>query len=121
MRLHTDDDIYRYQGRWFEARGWVLPFHARYVAWGLWLAVEVVAFGLLRVVGVGLFESLLYGSAIAIGVAVALADKLTPETPPRGWLGIGLAELRAWRLSHRSGPRPTSVRTIDIHRKVRTR
>ena len=121
MRLHTDDDIYRYQGRWFEARGWVLPFHARYVAWGLWLAVEVVAVGVLRLVGVSLFEALLYGSAIAIGIAVALADRLTPETPPRGWLGIGQAEFRAWRLSRRRRPRPTSVRTADIHRKVRTR
>ncbi len=121
MRLHTDDDIYRYQGRWFEARGWVLPFHARYVAWGLWLAIEVVAFGVLRLIGVSLWESLLYGSAVAIGVAVALADKLTPETPPRGWLAIGLAELGAWRLAHRRRPRPTTVRMADITRKVHPR
>jgi hypothetical protein len=121
VRLYTDDDVHRYQGRWFEARGWVLPFHARYVAWGLWLALEVVAFGVLRLVGVGLFEALLYGSAVAVGVTVALADRLTPETPPRGWLGIGVAELRAWRLAHRRVPRPTTVRMADIHRRVRTR
>ena len=50
--LRADDPIQKFQGRWIGVDGWEWPFHARYVAWGIWIIVfPLVVLGDLLITG----------------------------------------------------------------------
>jgi hypothetical protein len=111
-RRETDDDIWRYQPVWFEARGYVLPFHARYTAWGLWFLLQTAVFTVLVVLPLSWLLTIGLSLAVSVGLTVRWADWLTPETPMLGRLSTAATEARTWLHTHR---RPARLHTVRPH------
>jgi hypothetical protein len=103
MRLQTDDDVHRFQGR--------------YVAWALFLAGFVVLFPpIYYLIGQGVVWSVIWAVLLACLVTVAVADHVDAEHPVRSWLAVLSGEWRTWR--YRRAHRP--ARPLRLHtRKVR--
>jgi hypothetical protein len=77
--LRADDPLQKFQGRWVGIDGWEWPFHARYVAWGIWaVTFPLVLLGdwlLTRTVA----PLPLIDLIISLGVTVVLANLTSGE------------------------------------------
>lgn len=77
--LRADDPLQKFQGRWVGIDGWEWPFHARYVAWGIW----AVSFPLVLLGDWLLTRSVaplpLMDLIISVGVTVLLANLTSGE------------------------------------------
>lgn len=117
--IGTDDDIHRYQGRWIEARGTVLPIHFRYIVWGLFLGFCTLLVPPVWLAA-GPVNAAIFGCGLAGLATFAVADLVTPERPVRGWVRIGVAECRAWRTrAHRADRQVTRVHLRRVVRRGR--
>ena len=69
VRLPVDDEIYQVNGVWLGPPGKTLPWRARYVAYGVAVAIFVVLQTLERRLGIGLgFFSVAYSVMLTVGL-----------------------------------------------------
>jgi uncharacterized membrane protein YcfT len=110
VRLRTDDDVFRIRAIWLGPAGAPLPWHARYVAYGVWIAVFsatllVKALAPMLSVGVPVWEAV-----VATLVTYLVMGYVDSDRTVRSLLQTGLAELR------RTRPRKPTAQRVSTRR-----
>lgn len=89
MRLTNDDAISRFQGRWIDAQGSQMWVIARYSAWGVFAALVLPIFAVLRIiVRFDLIMAVFFAVGIAAFLAKLAADMLVDEYGVGSWFRL---------------------------------
>lgn len=109
MRVETDDELYRVNAVWLgPPGGWPFPWRARYVAWGIGIAVFLLVLTVMRKVldlPMGFF-TVAWCLVITVALTRWIGSKIAHERPLSGVAALWWAELRAPR---QRGQRRTST------------
>jgi hypothetical protein len=96
-RMAPDDDVHRFQGRWIEVRGTVLPFFLRYVTWGILIAsvlTFIPVFAMLP--SFALKDGITWGVVASIFLTYALMAQVDGDRTLRGLLAYCWMDLTGW-------------------------
>jgi hypothetical protein len=110
VRLRTDDDVFRIRAIWLGPAGAPLPWHARYVAYGVWIAVFLgilAVKAIVPVLGVGVP---VWEAVIATLVTYAVMGYVDSDRTVRSLLQTVRAEVRASRPAKPTAHRVTTSR-----------
>lgn len=77
----TDDEIYRVNAIWMGPPKATMPFRARYVSWGVGIAVSLTVFALARMWFPFGFWSLAWSLVIGVALTRLIGSKITHERP----------------------------------------
>lgn len=97
MRIRTDDEVYRVDAVWLGPPRATMPFRARYVAWGVGVAVFLLVLTVERRLGISLFWSIAWGIVITILLTRIICAKISHERPLSAVSAMWLRELTAPR------------------------
>lgn len=79
--VEPDDAVHRFQARFIEMRGAVMPVQARYVMWAVWAVFTVLLWAPLGLVYDGA-EQIVFTLAFAAAATAAVAGKITADVSP---------------------------------------
>lgn len=114
MRVSTDDEIYRVNSVWLGPPGTLWPFRARYVAWGVGIAMSIGVFALLRQVFSLTVFTVGWSLLIAIGLTTVIVRKIDPERPLRAVAGMAVKELNTPRRPSGDGGGAVSAAGVRV-------
>ena len=98
MRIRTDDEVYRVDAVWLGPPKATFPFRARYVAWGVGIAVFLLVLAVERRMNIGFgFFSTAWAVIITIVLTRVICSRITHERPLSAVLVMWLRELTAPR------------------------
>ncbi|MFD2421942.1 hypothetical protein [Amycolatopsis pigmentata] len=98
MRIRTDDEVYRVDAVWLGPPKATFPWRARYVAWGVGIAVFLVVLTAERQLGVGFgFFSTAWAFVATILVTRLITAKISHERPLGAVFTMWLRELHTPR------------------------
>lgn len=98
MRIRTDDEVYRVDAVWLGPPKATFPWRARYVAWGVGIAVFLVVLTAERQLGVGFgFFSTAWAFVATIVVTRLITAKISHERPLGSVFTMWLRELHTPR------------------------
>lgn len=97
MRIRTDDEVYRVDAVWLGPPRATMPFRARYVAWGVGVAVFLLVLTVERRIGISLFWSIAWGIVVTILLTRIICAKISHERPLSAVASMWLRELNAPR------------------------
>jgi hypothetical protein len=97
VRIRTDDEVYRVDAVWLGPPKATMPWRARYVAWGVGVAVFLVVLTVERQLGVSLFWSIAWGIVITIALTRLICSKISHERPLTAVATMWARELTAPR------------------------
>ncbi|HVV10784.1 hypothetical protein [Amycolatopsis sp.] len=98
MRIRTDDEVYRVDAVWLGPPKATFPWRARYVAWGVGIAVFLVVLTVERQLGVGFgFFSTAWAFIATILITRLITRKISHERPLGAVFTMWLRELHAPR------------------------
>ena len=102
MRIRTDDEVYRVDAVWLGPPKATFPWRARYVSWGIGLAVSSSPLTVERRIGIGFgFFSVAWALVITVVITRLVGSRISHERP----LG---AVITMWR-RELTAPRQTST------------
>ncbi|RJQ80293.1 hypothetical protein D5S17_07410 [Pseudonocardiaceae bacterium YIM PH 21723] len=82
MRIRTDDEVYRVDAVWLGPPRATFPWRARYVSWGVGVAVFLVVLTVERNIGIGFsFFSTAWAVVITILLTRFLTSRISHERP----------------------------------------
>ncbi|GGP61513.1 hypothetical protein [Saccharothrix coeruleofusca] len=98
MRVRTDDEVYRVDAVWLGPPKATFPWRARYVAWGVGIAVFLLIMTVERQVGVGFgFFSTAWAFVGTIILTRFITSRISHERPLSAVLTMWVRELTAPR------------------------
>lgn len=97
MRIRTDDEVYRVDAVWLGPPKATMPWRARYVAWGVGVAVFLIVLTVERQLGVSLFWAIAWGLVITIALTRLICSKISHERPLTAVASMWVRELTAPR------------------------
>ncbi|AHH94435.1 hypothetical protein GCM10010174_20900 [Kutzneria viridogrisea] len=98
MRIRTDDEVYRVDAVWLGPPKATFPWRARYVAWGIGLAVFFLTLTVERRIGIGFgFFSVAWALVITVVVTRLISSRINHERPLGAVSVMWLRELTAPR------------------------
>ncbi|GAA4666039.1 MULTISPECIES: hypothetical protein [Amycolatopsis] len=98
MRIRTDDEVYRVDAVWLGPPKATFPWRARYVAWGVGIAVFLVVLTVERQLGVGFgFFSTAWAFVATILITRLITRKISHERPLGAVFTMWLRELHTPR------------------------
>ncbi|WP_236795959.1 hypothetical protein [Amycolatopsis sp. GM8] len=98
MRIRTDDDVYRVDAVWLGPPKATFPWRARYVSWGVGIAVFLVVLTVERQIGVGFgFFSTAWAFILTILITRLITSKISHERPLGAVFTMWLRELHTPR------------------------
>jgi hypothetical protein len=98
VRIRTDDEVYRVDAVWLGPPKATFPWRARYVAWGVGIAVFLVVLTAERQLGVGFgFFSTAWAFVATIVVTRLITAKISHERPLGAVFTMWLRELHTPR------------------------
>lgn len=98
MRIRTDDEVYRVDAVWLGPPKATFPWRARYVAWGVGIAVFLLVLTVERQLGVGFgFFSTAWAFIATILITRLITRKISHERPLGAVFTMWLRELHAPR------------------------
>lgn len=98
MEIRTDDDVYRVDSVWLGPPKATMPWHVRYVAWGIGLVVFFLVIAAERAVGIGFgLFSTGWGLVLTVAITRALARMINYERPLGAVLSLFVSEVRTPR------------------------
>ncbi|TVT35082.1 hypothetical protein FNH05_26315 [Amycolatopsis rhizosphaerae] len=98
MRIRTDDEVYRVDAVWLGPPKATFPWRARYVAWGVGIAVFLVVLTVERQLGVGFgFFSTAWAFVATIAITRLITSKISHERPLGAVFTMWLRELHTPR------------------------
>jgi hypothetical protein len=103
MQLKNDDDIATVDNVFLGPKGWLLPWKARYISYGIGLLLFIVAFALEHRLGVqtGIW-SIVFTVMAVVGATQYLGKYISHETPLRALGSILWEEMTAPRQETKS-------------------
>lgn len=115
MRIRTDDEVYRVDAVWLGPPKATFPWRARYVAWGVGIAVFLVVLAVERQLGVGFgFFSTAWGFVATIAVTRLITAKIGHERPLGAVFTMWLRELHTPRERTRGDGGAVSATKIRV-------
>lgn len=116
--ISSDDDLYRVNGIWLGPPGATMPWRARYVAWGMGIALALATFALARIWFPFDFFTLAWPVVIAITLTRLIGSKITPDRPLSAVLTMFVREIATPRQKrdHTGGAAATTEVRITQHR-----
>lgn len=115
MRVGTDDEVYRVDAVWLGPPRATFPFRARYIAWGVGIAVWLAVFASMRGLGFGIgFFPLAWSLVITIALTRLICSKINHERPLGGVLMLLRGELQAPRDVERTRGSALDARRVRI-------
>lgn len=98
MRIRTDDEVYRVDAVWLGPPKATFPFRARYVAWGVGIAMFLLVLAVERRMNIGFgFFSTAWAVVLTIVLTRIICSRITHERPLSTVLVMWLRELTAPR------------------------
>lgn len=98
MRIRTDDEVYRVDAVWLGPPKATFPWRARYVAWGVGIAVFLLVLAVERRMNIGFgFFSTAWAVIITIVLTRVICSRIGHERPLSAVLVMWLRELTAPR------------------------
>lgn len=98
MRIRTDDEIYRVDAVWLGPPKATFPWRARYVSWGVGIAVFLLVLAVERRMNIGFsFFSTAWALVITIALTRLIGSRISHERPLSAVLVMWLRELTAPR------------------------
>lgn len=98
MRVRTDDEVYRVDAVWLGPPKATFPWRARYVAWGVGIAVFLLVLTVERQIGVSFgFFSTAWGFVITVILTRFICARISHERPLSAALAMWVRELTAPR------------------------
>lgn len=117
MRIRTDDDVYRVDAVWLGPPKATFPWRARYVAWGVGMALFLVVLGVERQLGIGFgFFSTGWGLLITILLTRLIGSRISHERPLSAVAAMWVRELTAPRKVTTVHAGAASVARIRVER-----
>ncbi|MGH3865047.1 MAG: hypothetical protein ACRDQ4_02725 [Pseudonocardiaceae bacterium] len=117
MRIRTDDDVYRVDAVWLGPPKATFPWRARYVAWGVGMALFLVVLGVERQLGIGFgFFSTGWGLLITILLTRLIGSRISHERPLSAVAVMWVRELTAPRKMTAVRAGAASVARIRVER-----
>lgn len=119
MIVEPDDEIYQVNAVWLGPPRATLPWHVRYVAWGVGIVVFFLVLAAERVVGIGMgVFSLAWALVITVVVTRWLCSRIDYERPFGAVASLLLGELRTPREERRAlGGVLQPARQVPIRRR----
>lgn len=115
MRIRTDDEIYRVDAVWLGPPKATFPWRARYVAWGVGLAVFLLVLTVERRMGFGFgFFSTAWAVVITVLLTRIITAKITHERPLTAVAAMLLRELTAPRRQHSGRGGAASASSVRV-------
>ncbi|ALG06781.1 hypothetical protein [Kibdelosporangium phytohabitans] len=127
MRIRTDDEVYRVDAVWLGPPKATFPWRARYVAWGVGVAVFLIALTVERAMGIGFgFFSTAWALVATVLLTRFICSRISHERPLGAVLAMWSRELTAPRETNTGmGGAVSATRVrVNAHRprpKVRKR
>lgn len=98
MRIRTDDEIYRVDAVWLGPPKATFPWRARYVAWGIGIAVFLLVLAVERRMNIGFsFFSTAWALVITVALTRLIGSRISHERPLGAVMIMWLRELTAPR------------------------
>ena len=98
MRVRTDDEVYRVDAVWLGPPKATFPWRARYVAWGVGIAVFLLVLTVERQIGVSFgFFSTAWGFVITVILTRFICSRISHERPLSAAMAMWVRELTAPR------------------------
>lgn len=98
MRIRTDDEIYRVDAVWLGPPKATFPWRARYVAWGVGIAVFLLVLAVERRMNIGFsFFSTAWAVVLTVALTRLIGSRISHERPLGAVLVMWLRELTAPR------------------------
>lgn len=117
MRIRTDDEVYRVDAVWLGPPKATFPWRARYVAWGLGMALFLVVLGIERQIGIRFgFFSTAWGLLITILLTRLIGSRISHERPLTAVALMWVRELTAPRKATAARGGAASAAQIRVQR-----
>jgi hypothetical protein len=98
VRIRTDDEIYRVDAVWLGPPKATFPWRARYVAWGIGIAVFLLVLAVERRMNIGFsFFSTAWAVVITVALTRLIGSRISHERPLGAVMVMWLRELTAPR------------------------
>ena len=98
MRIRTDDEIYRVDAVWLGPPKATFPWRARYVAWGIGIAVFLLVLAVERRMNIGFsFFSTAWALVLTVALTRLIGARISHERPLGAVMVMWLRELTAPR------------------------
>ena len=98
MIIESDDEVYRVNAVWLGPPKATMPWHVRYVAWGIGIVVFFVVLAAERALGIGVgIFSMAWALIITVVITRWLARRIDHERPLASVLALAFHELRTPR------------------------
>jgi hypothetical protein len=98
VRIRTDDEVYRVDAVWLGPPKATMPWRARYVAWGVGVAVFLLSLGVERWMGVGFgFFSTAWALVATVVLTRFICSRISHERPLGAVFTMWTKELTAPR------------------------
>lgn len=98
MRIRTDDEVYRVDAVWLGPPKATFPWRARYVSWGVGIAVFLLVLTVERQIGVGFgLFSTAWAFVITVVITRLITSKISHERPLGAVFTMWLRELHTPR------------------------
>jgi hypothetical protein len=98
MNIETDDEVYRVNAVWLGPPKATMPWHVRYVAWGIGIVVFFLVLAAERAVGIGVgIFSTAWALIITVIITRWVAHRIDHERPLASVLALVSHELRTPR------------------------
>ncbi|GLY68224.1 hypothetical protein [Amycolatopsis taiwanensis] len=115
MRIRTDDEVYRVDAVWLGPPKATFPWRARYVAWGVGIAVFVVVLAVERQLRIPFgFFSTAWAFVATILITRLITAKINHERPLGAVFAMWLRELHTPRERTRGGGGAASATKIRV-------
>src|SRR6266568_4905579 len=115
MRVHPDDEVYRVNSVWLGPPKALMPFRARYVAWGIGMATFLVLFGLARGFGFGFnFFTVMWTMVLTVVVTRVVGRLINHERPLGTVLSMAFYELTGPRRRTRVDSGVVGTATVAV-------
>lgn len=116
MRIRTDDEVYRVDAVWLGPPKATFPWRARYVAWGVGIAVFLAVLTVERQLGIPFgFFSTAWAFVITIVITRLITAKINHERPLGAVFTMWLRELHTPRERTRGGGGAASATKIRVN------
>lgn len=116
MRLRTDDEVHQINAIWLGPPKATFPWHARYVAYAIFLPAALLVLAFERQVGIGFgFFSTAWALVAATVITRLLCSRITHERPLGSVLVMGLHELMAPRARTRPEGTAADATSVRVH------
>ena len=119
MLVRTDDEVYRIDAVWLGPPRATFPWRARYVSYGLGLAVMILIMFVQRRIGIGLdFFSVAWALVLTVFVTRLLGKRIDYERPLGQVLELFRHEVRGPRARTAVGGGAVRFRHVRVSRSV---